>query len=76
MVRGAKREGKEVEKGGLMMQDTDGKVEFKRPTTTNARDAGIDFIKSIKSDFDYKKYNNELKKKGKVHEKKDKGKKK
>jgi hypothetical protein len=64
--RGAKREGKEIEKAGLMQEDTEGKVEFIRLTTTNSKDCGVDFIKFVHKDFNYKKYNNKLKKKGKL----------
>ena len=70
MVRGARREGKELEKGGLMVQDTAGKVEFKRSSVTNSKDEGVDYIKVVKSGFDYKKYNNELKIKRDDREKK------
>ncbi len=61
MGRGAQREGKELEKGGLMQQDTDGDVEMIRTSQTNGKDEGIDFIKIIKSGFNYIGYNNRLK---------------
>ena len=70
MVRGARGEGKELEKGGLMVQDTAGKVEFMRTSVTNSKDEGVDFIKVVKGGFDYKKYNNELKNRREDREKK------
>ena len=44
------------ELGGLMEQDTNGKVQHIRKTITNEPDGGIDFIRSISSDFDYFEY--------------------
>ena len=66
MVRGAKREATEMEKGALMQSETEGKVEYLRQTITNAKDEGVDFIKVINDEnFNYKNYNDELKKRGK-----------
>lgn len=70
MVRGARREGKEIEKGGLMQQDTDGKIEFKRVTTTNEKDEGVDYEIIVKAGVDFKEYYNNLKKSENVNEEK------
>jgi hypothetical protein len=69
MVRGAKREGKEIEKGALMQQDTDGKIEITRLTTTNQKDEGVDYKIIVKDGFDFKEYYNNLKKSGNIKKK-------
>lgn len=53
---GSMLEGLTSELGGLMEQDTNGKVQHIRKTITNEPDGGIDFIRSISSDFDYFEY--------------------
>ena len=58
---GSRLEGLRTEIGGLMQQDTDGKVEFLRQKITNEPDGGIDSISSVSADFDYFKYIRELK---------------
>lgn len=50
---GSMLEGLTSELGGLMEQDTNGKIQHIRKTTTNEPDGGIDFIRSICSGFDY-----------------------
>ena len=44
---GSMLEGLTSELGGLMEQDTNGKVQHIRKTITNEPDGGIDFIRSI-----------------------------
>lgn len=68
MNKGSILEGKSLEIGGLMQQDTEGKIEHLRKKPTNCPDGGIDYERVIKGDFDYKSYNNELKKKGEKNE--------
>ena len=58
---GSYHEGRTIEIGGLMQQDTDGKIEFVRRRITNAPDGGIDSEKLIEKGFDYKKYIEDLK---------------
>ena len=53
---GSMLEGLTSELGGLMEQDTNGKVQHIRRTITNEPDGGIDFIRSISNDFDYFEY--------------------
>lgn len=53
---GSMLEGLTSELGGLMEQDTNGKVQHIRKTITNEPDGGIDFIRSISNDFDYFEY--------------------
>lgn len=53
---GSMLEGLTSELGGLMEQDTNGKVQHIRKTITNEPDGGIDFIRSISDDFDYFEY--------------------
>lgn len=60
---GSYLEGLRTEIGGLMQQDTEGKIEYLRQKITNVPDGGIDSVSSIDSDFDYFKYLRELKKK-------------
>ena len=56
---GSMLEGLTSELGGLMEQDTNGKVQHIRKTITNEPDGGIDFIRSISDDFDYFEYREE-----------------
>lgn len=58
---GSQLEGKTTEIGGLMMQDTNGAVDFLKKTITNEPDGGIDYELSIPEDFDYVAYNEQLK---------------
>lgn len=53
---GSLLEGLTTELGGLMGQDTDGKVEHIRKTITNEPDGGIDYIRSVSLEFDYFEY--------------------
>lgn len=53
---GSMLEGLTSELGGLMEQDTNGKVQHIRKTITNEPDGGIDFIRSISNNFDYFEY--------------------
>lgn len=54
-------EGLCIEIGGLMQQDTEGKVEYLRHKITNEPDGGIDSESKVVADFDYFKYVRELK---------------
>ena len=58
---GSRLEGLRTEIGGLMQQDTDGKIEYLRQKITNEPDGGIDSVNSITSDFDYFTYLREMK---------------
>ena len=58
---GSRLEGLLTEIGGLMMQDTNGKVEFLRHKITNEPDGGIDAEHKVTSDFDYFDYVRKLK---------------
>lgn len=53
---GSMLEGLTSELGGLMEQDTNGNIQHIRKTTTNEPDGGIDYIRSVNSDFDYFEY--------------------
>ncbi len=59
---GSQLEGLRTEIGGLMQQDTNGKIEYLRKSITNEPDGGIDSINSVASDFDYFEYVRKLKK--------------
>ena len=59
---GSRLEGLLTEIGGLMQQDTNGKVEILRHKITNEPDGGIDMEYKIDRDFDYWAYVEELKK--------------
>ena len=61
---GSRLEGRLIEIGGLMQQDTGGKVEFLRHKITNEPDGGIDSECKIAPDFDYFKYLRGLKETG------------
>lgn len=50
---GSMLEGLTSELGGLMEQDTNGKVQHIRRNTTNEPDGGIDYYRSVNSEFDY-----------------------
>ena len=65
---GSRLEGRLIEIGELMQQDTDGKVEFLRHKITNEPDGGIDSECKIAPDFDYFKYLRGLKETGGVTE--------
>ena len=58
---GARLEGLRTEIGGLMQQDTEGKVEYLRNKITNEPDGGIDSESKVAANFDYFKYLRELK---------------
>lgn len=58
---GSSLEGLRTEIGGLMQQDTNGKVEFLRQKITNEPDGGIDSVSSVATDFNYFEYLRELK---------------
>ena len=58
---GSMLEGLTTDLGGLMEQDTNGKVQHIRKTTTNEPDGGIDFVRSVSFDFDYFEYINKCK---------------
>ncbi|WP_320971812.1 hypothetical protein [Enterocloster bolteae] len=58
---GSIHEGRSIEIGGLMQQDSQGDIEFIRRRVTNAPDGGIDSEKIIDDRLDYKKYIEELK---------------
>lgn len=51
--------------GGLMKQDTNGDVDHLTKTTTNEKDGGIDYERSVDNSFDYFGYSRKLKKKRK-----------
>lgn len=53
---GSLLEGLTTELGGLMEQDTNGKVQHIRKTITNEPDGGIDYFRSVNPEFDYFKY--------------------
>lgn len=57
---GSQLEGLTTEIGGLMEQDTNGKVQHIRKKTTNEPDGGIDYVRSVSEDFDYFGYIKEL----------------
>lgn len=62
MGKGSILEGKSLEIGGLIQQDTSGDIEHLRKKTTNQQDDGIDYERVVKPDADYFKYMRELKK--------------
>ena len=63
MGKGSILEGKSLEIGGLIQQDTEGDIEHIRRNETNKPDDGIDYERIIKNGIDYKKYIENLKKK-------------
>lgn len=58
---GSRLEGLRTEIGGLMQQNTDGKVEYLRHKITNEPDGGIDSESKVAADFDYFDYLRKLK---------------
>lgn len=63
--KGAIGEGKSLEIGGLMQQDTEGAIQHMRESNTNTKDGGIDYVREIdKTEFkgSYKDYVSSLKK--------------
>lgn len=65
--KGAIGEGKSLEEGGLIQQDTRGGIEHTRKNNTNTRDNREDWTREIdKNEFkgSYKDYNKSLKKEG------------
>lgn len=58
---GSMLEGLTTELGGLMEQDTNGKVQHIRKTITNEPDGGIDYFRSVNSEFNYFEYIKECK---------------
>lgn len=65
--KGAIGEGKSLEEGGLIQQDTRGGIEHTRENNTNTKDGGIDYVRKIdKNEFkeSYKDYIKSLKKEG------------
>lgn len=61
MGKGSVLEGKSLVIGGLIQQDTEGKVEHIRKNTTNVPDSGVDYERIVKDDFEYFEYIKELK---------------
>lgn len=61
--RGPNLEGKSLEEGGLIQQDTDGAVEHVRKTTTYESDSGYDWERRVDEGFSYARYMLGLKKK-------------
>ncbi|WP_320034371.1 hypothetical protein [Halarcobacter sp.] len=49
-------EGKSLEVGGLMQQDTGGDIEHLRKKTTNQQDDGVDYERVIKQNMNYFDY--------------------
>lgn len=58
---GSMLEGLTTELGGLMEQDTNGKVQHTGKQQLNEPDGGIDFVRSVSFDFDYFEYINKCK---------------
>lgn len=58
---GSQLEGLTTEIGGLMEQDTNGKIQHIRKNITNEPDGGIDYIRSVEKRMDYFEYMKELK---------------
>lgn len=54
-------EGLRTEIGGLMQQDTNGRIEYLRHKITNEPDGGIDSESKVIEGFDYFKYLRDLK---------------
>jgi len=61
MGNGSILEGKSLEIGGLMQQDTGGDIEHLRKKTTNQQDDGVDYERVTKPGMDYFSYLRELK---------------
>lgn len=64
MGKGSILEGKSLEIGGLIQQDTEGDIEHIRKNETNKPDDGVDYERIVKNGIDYNKYIMELKKRG------------
>lgn len=62
MGNGSILEGKSLEIGGLMQQDTSGDIEHLRKKTTNQQDDGIDYERIVKPNMNYFEYLRDLKK--------------
>lgn len=62
MNKGSILEGKSLEIGGLIQQDTGGDVEHLRKLTTNQQDQGVDYERVVKSTVDYFEYIRKAKK--------------
>ena len=62
MGKGSILEGKSLEIGGLIQQDTEGDIEHIRKNETNKPDDGVDYERIVKKGMDYKKYIIDLKK--------------
>jgi len=56
MNKGSILEGKSLEIGGLIQQDTGGEVEHIRKLTTNQQDQGVDYERIVKPCVDYFEY--------------------
>jgi len=59
--KGSILEGKSLEIGGLIQQDTAGKVEHIRNKTTNQQDEGVDYKRKVANDFNYFEYIRKIK---------------
>lgn len=64
MGNGSILEGKSLEIGGLMQQDTSGRIEHLRKKTTNQQDDGIDYERILDKDINYFDYLRTLKNEG------------
>ncbi len=62
MNKGSILEGKSLEIGGLIQQDTGGDVEHLRKLTTNQQDQGVDYERVVKPTFNYFEYIRKAKK--------------
>ncbi len=61
MSQGSIGEGRSLEIGGLIQQDTKGKVEHIRELHTNQQDKGVDYKRIIEPGFDYFEYISKIK---------------
>ncbi len=59
--KGSILEGKSLEIGGLIQQDTAGEVEHIRNKTTNQQDEGVDYKRIVQDNFDYFEYIRKIK---------------
>ncbi|WP_033904872.1 hypothetical protein [Vibrio parahaemolyticus] len=62
MGKGSILEGKSLEIGGLMQQDTSGDIEHLRKKTTNQQDDGVDYERVVNPNTNYFEYMCNLKK--------------
>ncbi|EGR0065754.1 hypothetical protein NB550_22085 [Vibrio parahaemolyticus] len=62
MGKGSILEGKSLEIGGLMQQDTSGDIEHLRKKTTNQQDDGVDYERVVNPNTNYFEYMRNLKK--------------